>query len=86
MFRFPPRVTFPFNEGNKKASGIIVEGEDPSAYRSYTWDVYRFQSVVTGEWLTACVGLHSLYERYHCSILHIAKGLAYPDASYAPAN
>ncbi|KAH7693790.1 hypothetical protein AAVH_39170, partial [Aphelenchoides avenae] len=67
-------MALPFNDDNKTASGVKVA--------DYEWDVYRFQSATTGNWLTACVGQGRSEHSRH-SVVHIAKGEVYPHASLA---
>lgn len=52
VFHFPQRVAFPFKDDNKQASGIETATKYPwASVINYTWDVYRFGTAATGEWL-----------------------------------
>lgn len=69
-------MVFPFNDENKTISEVKVG--------DYEWDVFRFRNAVNGEWLTACVGeKQERLDDPHYSVLHLVKGEAHPDASFA---
>lgn len=67
-------MAHPFKDDNKIASGVEVA--------DYERDVYRFRNATTEKWLTACVGQHRSEHSRH-SVVHIAKGEIFPNASLA---
>lgn len=84
--------TFPFKDANRTVSGMVTPWGN--FYERNTWDVYRFQNALSGEWLTACVGHHRYSSHWRGrgggyvshsrsdTILHVVKGEAEPDAWY----
>lgn len=77
-------MNYAFNHDNLLVSGMEVEGERRADGRTdiYEWDVYRFRNALTSEYLTACVGQYKT-ARLTESVLHIVRGEAYSDTSFA---
>ncbi|KAH7709802.1 hypothetical protein AAVH_22929 [Aphelenchoides avenae] len=73
---------YAFNRDNLLVSGMKIEGTSGwNRIGNYEWDVYRFRSASTSEYLAACVAQYRGYTT-KC-ILHLVRGEVYPDASFA---
>ncbi|KAH7720594.1 hypothetical protein AAVH_11925 [Aphelenchoides avenae] len=82
--RSSKEMKFSFSADNRLVSGMKAEGQKHyDRISKFEWDVYRFRNAITGKYLTACVGQHKSPDYKTEYIVHILRGEAYPDDTFA---